>query len=92
MSESEARFLERLRDEAERGLGPGISVREVAATRLAHRTRITASCDGPLGPRLVEGEGSTLVEAAGRLLARVPEERLAVAFRRLVDEPPARRA
>jgi hypothetical protein len=91
MSESEAQFLERLRDEAERGLGPGIAVREVTTTAAGGATRLTVACDTLVGSTFIVAEGQTLIEAAGRLLARLPEERLAIAFRRVVDVGPARR-
>jgi hypothetical protein len=91
MSESETQFLERLREEAERGLGPGIAVRQVTTTDAGRRTRLRVDCDTPVGPRIFEADGGTLIEAAGRLLARLPEERLAVAFLRVVDGTPARR-
>ena len=90
MSESEARFLERLRDEVDRGLGPGIEVVELTASRDGRRTRLVAACRTPIGPWSVDADGRTLVEAAGQLFDRLPEARLAVAFRRVVEETPGR--
>jgi hypothetical protein len=47
---------------------------------------LTANCRTALGPWQIQAEGASLVHAAGRLIERAAEDRLAVAFREVVTE------
>lgn len=87
MRDSDERFLERLTTEAALLLGPGVVVRTVRSEPLAGGVRILAECDTPAGPRTIQADGGSLIDAAGRFIARLPEERLAFTFRRLVADP-----
>jgi hypothetical protein len=85
--DSDERFLQRLTTEAALLLGPGAVVRAIRSEPLAVGVRITAEWDTPAGPRTIQADGASLVDAAGRFIARLPEERLAFTFRRLVADP-----
>ena len=87
MRDSDERFLERLTSEAALLLGPGVVVRAVRSEPLAAGVRITAECDTPAGPRAIEAEGASLIDAARLFMSRLPEERVAFTFRRLVLGP-----
>lgn len=86
MSETDERFLERVREEAERVLGSGLRVERLTTTDEPTGVRVSMVLDTPGGPYVIDAHGATLLDAAGELINRLPEERLALAFRRLVAE------
>jgi hypothetical protein len=86
MSETDERFLERVREEADRRLGPGLDLVRIDPTVGDGIVRLSAIIATPAGGHVVEVTGSSIVDAAGELMGRLPEERLALAFRRLVAE------
>jgi hypothetical protein len=85
--DSDEQFLQRLTTEAALLLGPGVVVRGIRSDAIAAGARITVECDTPAGTRTIQADGASLIDAAGRLISGLPEERLAFAFRRLVADP-----
>jgi hypothetical protein len=86
MSETDERFLARLSEEAERLLGPGNRLEHFELAETGDGVQLTATLATPGGVHVVAATGGSIVDAAGELMKRLPEERLALAFRRLVEE------
>lgn len=83
---AEAAFLERCRLDLEPFFGPQDAVLEVVQRPVEDgfvelEARVVVSGR----PATVAARGETVVEAYGRLRAAVPEQRVALAFRALVD-------
>ena len=81
MSEAEDRLLVRLRQEVEAALGPHITVSEVRRAVQPSGVGLIVDCQTPLGPWRIDAVGSSIVEAASRLIRQAAEDRLAIAFR-----------
>jgi hypothetical protein len=86
MHETDERFLDRLADECAQLLGPGLAVAGIEQETVESGVRLTLIVGTPAGPTTIVSSGTSIVDAAGQLVARLPEERLVLAFRRLVAE------
>ena len=87
MSEAEVRLLARLREEVEAVVGPRVAVLEVRRVPGVSGVQLVADCDTPMGPWRIEADGETVVAAAGRLIDRASQDRLAIAFREVATFP-----
>jgi hypothetical protein len=91
LSEAEAAFLERCRLDLEPLVGPRDAVLEVAQRPVEDGlVELEAHVVVSGRPAAIAARGGTIVEAHGRLRALLPERRLALAFRALIDAPDAR--
>jgi hypothetical protein len=81
MTEAEDRLLARVRDEIEATVGPRVVVTEVRRSVGPGGVILLAECQTPVGPWRIEAVGASLVDAAGQLIRRAAEDRLAIAFR-----------
>jgi len=79
--------LERVRQEIAGIVGPRVAVVEIVPRVGPNGVVLTAECRTPLGPWRIEAEGASVVHAAGRLIERATEDRLAIAFREVVTAP-----
>lgn len=83
---AEAAFLERCRLDLEPFFGPQDAVLEVVQWRVEDRfVELEARVVVSGRPATFAARGETVVQAYGRLRAAAPEQRVAVAFRALVD-------
>jgi hypothetical protein len=87
VSEAQDLLLERVRQEIAGILGPRVAVVEIVPRVGPNGVVLTAECRTPLGPWRIEAEGASVVHAAGRLIERATEDRLAIAFREVVTAP-----
>jgi hypothetical protein len=91
LSAAEALFLERCRLDLEPLVGPRDAVLEVVRRPVeGGLVELEAHIVVSGQPATIAARGETIVEAHGRLRALLPEQRLALAFRALVDAPDAR--
>lgn len=84
MNDADLQFVARLHDEIARALGPNVSVGDLDVLESEGAVRLTVRCVTPQGERDFVASGDTLLDASRELIERIPEERLAIAFRDLV--------
>jgi hypothetical protein len=83
MREATEGFLARLHDEAARILGPGVELDPLAIDERSDGVRLRVGWRAWGEAGTIEVDGSDELDAGARLLARLPEERLALGLRTL---------
>jgi hypothetical protein len=84
MNDAETRLAERLAPDLERVLGAGIVLEDVEVGGVGPVT-IRVACLEHGMTREIEASGATAIEAITKVIRLATEERLASAFRQLVD-------
>jgi hypothetical protein len=91
LSAADAAFLQRCRDDLAQLFEPRDTVLEIVRRTVAEgHVELEARVVVSRRPATFAASGDTVVEAYGRLRAAAPEERLALAFRAVVDEAASR--
>jgi len=81
---ADVEYLERLRLELERILGPRIRIEAVERSLGPAGVHLEVRCATPIGPWRVTADGGSVIDASGLLLRRAVEDRVVLAFREVV--------
>lgn len=86
LSDAEAAFLERCREDLARFFGPGDEVVEIRQRRVAAGIRLEARLVVSGRSGRFSAVGDTIIEAYGRLREKAPAERVGLAFRAVIEQ------